>query len=73
MEEFTTETPLTVGSPQQVIDRTLGAARAGEIVLMHVGSNPDDHTTLDAQALPAIIAGLRARGYHFVTLDALLG
>ena len=58
---------------QQVIDRTLGAARAGEIVLMHVGSNPDDHTTLDAQALPAIIAGLRARGYHFVTLDALLG
>ena len=33
------------------------AARPGEIVLMHVGSNPDDGTTLDAAALPKIIAG----------------
>ena len=29
---------------------------------MHLGSNPDDGTTLDAAALPAIITGLRARG-----------
>jgi hypothetical protein len=27
---------------------------------------------LDAQALPGVIEGLRARGYGFVTLDALL-
>lgn len=56
-----------------VVNRTLAAAQPGEIVLMHVGSNPDDGSTLDAAALPQIIAGLRARGYGFVTLDALLG
>ena len=56
-----------------VISRALAAARPGEIVLMHVGSNPDDHTTFDADALPQVISGLRARGYSFVTLDALTG
>lgn len=53
--------------------RVLGAARPGEIVLMHVGSNPDNHTTLDADALSQVISGLRAKGYSFVTLDALTG
>jgi peptidoglycan-N-acetylglucosamine deacetylase len=56
-----------------VASRVLGAARPGEIVLMHAGSNPDDHTTFDADALPAVISGLRAQGYSFVTLDALTG
>jgi peptidoglycan/xylan/chitin deacetylase (PgdA/CDA1 family) len=56
-----------------VVSRVLGAARPGEIALMHVGSNPDDHTTLDADALPRVISGLRAQGYSFVTLDALTG
>jgi peptidoglycan-N-acetylglucosamine deacetylase len=56
-----------------VISRVLGALRPGEIVLMHVGSNPDDHTMLDAGALPAMISDLKARGYSFVTLDALTG
>jgi len=56
-----------------VTSRVLGAARPGEIVLMHVGSNPDDHTTLDAGALPRVISELRARGYSFVTLDVLTG
>ena len=55
------------------ITRVLGAARPGEIVLMHVGANPDDGTTLDAAALPSVISGLRARGYGFVTLDAAAG
>ena len=59
-------------SAATVTQRVLAAARPGEIVLMHVGSNPDDHSTLDAGALPAVIAGLRAAGYRFVTLDALL-
>jgi peptidoglycan/xylan/chitin deacetylase (PgdA/CDA1 family) len=47
--------------------------RQDEIVLMHVGSNPDDHATFDADALPQVITELRARGYSFVTLDALTG
>jgi peptidoglycan/xylan/chitin deacetylase (PgdA/CDA1 family) len=56
-----------------VASRVLAAAQPGEIVLMHVGSNPDDHTTFDSDALPAVISGLRAKGYSFVTLDALTG
>jgi peptidoglycan-N-acetylglucosamine deacetylase len=56
-----------------VASRVLAAARPGEIVLMHVGSNPDDHTTFDADALPSVISELRARGYSFVTMDALTG
>ena len=60
-------------SVQSVINRVLAAAQPGEIVLMHLGSNPKDGTTLDAAALPAIIGGLQARGYSFVTLQALAG
>ncbi len=39
------------------------------IVLLHVGANPDDGSTLDADALPTIVAELRARGYGLVTVD----
>lgn len=56
---------------QTVLQRVVNAATPGEIVLMHVGSNPDDHTTLDADALPSVIDALRAKGYSFVTLTAL--
>jgi len=49
----------------------LGALRPGQIVLMHVGSHPTDHSTLDADALPTVISELRARGYTFVTLRML--
>jgi peptidoglycan-N-acetylglucosamine deacetylase len=56
-----------------VAARVVAGLRPGEIVLMHVGSNPDDHTTFDADALPQVITELRARGYSFVTLDALTG
>lgn len=52
--------------------RVLKALVPGEIVLMHVGSNPTDHSTLDANALPSLIDALRAKGYGFTTL-ALLG
>ncbi len=58
---------------QTVVNRVLANAKPGEIVLMHCGSNPTDHSTLDADALPAVISGLKARGYSFVTLDAMLG
>ena len=56
-----------------IVSRVLGSLRPGEIVLMHCGSNPSDHSTLDAAALPSVISQLRARGYSFVTLDALRG
>jgi peptidoglycan/xylan/chitin deacetylase (PgdA/CDA1 family) len=58
---------------RKVIDRVLANLKPGEIVLMHCGSNPTDHSTLDADALPALIRDLRDRGYSFVTLDAMLG
>lgn len=60
-------------SAAAVRSRVLAALQPGEIVLMHIGSNPDDGTTFDAAALPGLISQLRARGYSFVTLDALVG
>lgn len=55
-----------------VVQRVLDTATPGQIVLMHVGANPTDGSTLDADALPRMIDELRARGYSFVTLDTLL-
>lgn len=56
-----------------VLRRVLDAAVPGEIVLMHVGAHPKDGSTLDADALPRVIDELRARGFGFVTLEAVLG
>lgn len=58
---------------QTVTDRVLAGLRPGEIVLMHIGSNPEDGSTLDADALPGIIERISAAGYAFVTLDELTG
>lgn len=55
-----------------VRSRVLSQARPGQIVLMHLGANPDDGTTLDADALAAVITGLRDRGYSFVTVGEVL-
>ena len=55
-----------------VVDRVVRTAAPGHIVLMHVGANPDDGTTLDADALPRIIEQLRARGYTLVDLADLV-
>lgn len=57
---------------ETVVSRVVDELQPGEIVLMHVGSNPTDGSTLDADALPMVITALRTRGYSFVTLDALL-
>jgi peptidoglycan/xylan/chitin deacetylase (PgdA/CDA1 family) len=57
----------------KVVSRVLAALQPGEIVLMHLGANPTDHTTLDAAALPTIIDRIRAQGYRFVTLQSLTG
>jgi peptidoglycan/xylan/chitin deacetylase (PgdA/CDA1 family) len=56
-------------SADEIVQRVLGSLQPGEIVIMHVGSNPDDHSTLDADALPMVIDALRAHGYGFTTLD----
>ena len=58
-------------SVQAVADRVQAGLQPGEIVLMHIGSNPDDGTTLDADALPQVIDRITAAGYGFTTLDAL--
>jgi peptidoglycan/xylan/chitin deacetylase (PgdA/CDA1 family) len=52
-----------------VTSHALAHLEPGEIILMHVGANPQDHSTLDADALPGIIQAIRARGYRFVALD----
>ncbi len=59
-------------SVNSVVARVVNALTPGEIVLMHVGSNPDDGSTLDADALPRVISELKARGYSFVTVPAYL-
>ncbi|HEY1176306.1 MAG TPA: polysaccharide deacetylase family protein [Phytomonospora sp.] len=56
-----------------VADRVLYALQPGEIVLMHAGANLDDGSTVDADALPDVIARVREAGYSFVTLDVMAG
>jgi peptidoglycan/xylan/chitin deacetylase (PgdA/CDA1 family) len=51
-----------------VVNRVLATLTPGQIVLMHVGSHPTDHSTLDADALPTLISELRQRGYGFTTI-----
>jgi peptidoglycan/xylan/chitin deacetylase (PgdA/CDA1 family) len=55
-------------SPAAIVDRTLRAATPGAIVLLHVGAD-----SRDAAALGALIDGLRARDYEFVTVAELVG
>lgn len=52
--------------PDAIVERVMAQARDGGIVLLHSGRRP----TL--AALPRVIAGLRARGYHFVTVNDIL-
>lgn len=59
-------------SAAEVHDRVLDGLQPGEIVLLHVGSHPTDGSMLDAEALPGIIDAIRAEGYTFVTLDAVV-
>jgi peptidoglycan/xylan/chitin deacetylase (PgdA/CDA1 family) len=52
------------------VRRVLRDLLPGEIVLMHLGS-ARDHSTIDSNALPAVIRLVRARGYRFVTLAGI--
>ncbi len=54
-------------SAQAITARCLDQAVPGAIYLFHVGS-----ASQDAAALPAIIAGLRERGYTFATVPQLV-
>ena len=54
----------------EIIDNVLENAHNGGIIEEHFGGGPR-YETLDA--LPAEIAGLRARGYQLVTLTQMLG
>lgn len=55
-------------SPRAMAASILAAARPGSIVVMH--ANGRGHGT--AAALPAIVEGLRGRGFRFVTVAELL-
>lgn len=57
-------------SVAEVLDRVAAARIPGAIVLMHLGA-ASDRSTLDADALPRIIADARAAGYGFITLSDL--
>jgi peptidoglycan/xylan/chitin deacetylase (PgdA/CDA1 family) len=61
-------------SSEKIADRVLSESHPGAIVLLHdgglSGGNADRSGTL--AALPAIIDGLRGRGYEFVTVPEIL-
>ena len=59
-------------SAASVVDHVLAELQPGEIVLMHVGANPSDGTTFDADALATVIEKVRDRGYSFVSLSGLV-
>jgi peptidoglycan/xylan/chitin deacetylase (PgdA/CDA1 family) len=61
--------PIADGGPTapQIVDKVIGRAQGGSIVLMHLGG----YETLNA--LPGLLSGLRARGLTPVTLETLLG
>ncbi|MBD2041351.1 polysaccharide deacetylase family protein [Microcoleus sp. FACHB-672] len=56
-------------SPEEIINTVLSNAQSGAVVLMHDGGGNHSNTL---KALPQIIAGLKKRGYKFVTLPELL-
>ncbi len=51
-------------------ERVLAGARPGAIVILHDNTETQGQTL---KALPAILEGLQARGYHLVTISQLLG
>lgn len=53
----------------RIVEHVLANARPGSIILMHVMTR---HYQPSLEAVPAILDGLKARGYHFVTVSELL-
>lgn len=61
-------------NPQHIAQRILARVRGGDIILMHDGHDRQgQHRRATAAALPLVLAGLRDRGLHSVTLSELLG
>lgn len=56
--------------PARIVRQVLSRVRPGSIVVLHVSGG---HAPATGEALPAIIAGLKARGYTLVTVRTLLG
>lgn len=56
-------------TPEGIVDHVVSGVRPGSIVLLHVMYQSRETTR---QALPEIIAGLRRRGFRFVTVSELL-
>ncbi|MER2536586.1 MAG: polysaccharide deacetylase family protein [Rhizobiaceae bacterium] len=61
--------PAMAASPEAMTAHVLDRARPGSIVIMHV-MYPSRETS--RQALPAIIEGLRAKGFFFATVSGLI-
>ena len=59
-------------SVDSIVGRVVGRLEPGAIIVMHVGANPADRSTLDADALPRLIAEIRAQGYEIVTIREFL-
>jgi peptidoglycan/xylan/chitin deacetylase (PgdA/CDA1 family) len=55
-------------SQATVLHRVATMLTPGDILLLHIGANRDG-STLDADALPAILELLKRRGYRTVTLE----
>lgn len=60
---------VAAADPQAMADYVLDNATNGSIIIMHVMY---ESRGISRQALPAIINGLRARGFEFVTVSELL-
>ena len=57
-------------NPAVIVHDVLSRVQNGSIVVLHLSGG---HAPETGKALPAIIAGLKARGYRFVTVRTLLG
>jgi peptidoglycan/xylan/chitin deacetylase (PgdA/CDA1 family) len=55
-------------SKATVLRRVATLLSPGDILLLHIGANRDG-STLDADAMPAVLELLKRRGYRTVTLD----
>ena len=56
-----------------VVTRVRDTATPGQLVPLHVGTHPRDHSTHDDDALPQVIDGLWQRSPGFITRDTALG
>jgi len=59
-------------SPKTITNRVLSRVKYGDIILLHDGIKTQTPAKNTIVALPSIIEGLQARGYHFVTVPEML-